>query len=82
MKDLPENRRHSSSDSSNSSDCSVRVERDQGAGSVSTSKDVEDSIDVVSNGVSVNNGSGSSSTSGYFNSFSMYGFCSVFLFEL
>ncbi|KAI5391701.1 sterol 3-beta-glucosyltransferase UGT80A2 [Lathyrus oleraceus] len=64
MKDLPENRRHSSSDSSNSSDCSVRMERDQGAGSVSTSKDVEDSIDVVSNGVSVNNGSGSSSTSG------------------
>ncbi|CAK8575045.1 unnamed protein product [Lathyrus sativus] len=64
MKDLPENRRHSSSDSSTSSDCSVRLEPDQGAGSVSTSKDVEESTGVVSNGVSVNNGSGSSSTSG------------------
>ncbi|XP_058729336.1 sterol 3-beta-glucosyltransferase UGT80A2-like [Vicia villosa] len=65
MTDLPENRRRSSSDSSSSSDNSVRVEHDQGAGSVSTSKEVEEStIDVVSNGVSVNNGSSSSSTSG------------------
>ncbi|XP_004506587.1 sterol 3-beta-glucosyltransferase UGT80A2 [Cicer arietinum] len=64
MADLPENRRHSSSSSSSASDLSVRVDRELDTGNGSTSKEVEDITEAVSNGVSINNGSGSSSASG------------------
>lgn len=64
MADLPGNRRQSSSSSSSSSDLSVRVERELDAGNEGISKDVEDSKDVAAIGVSVDNGSGTSSASG------------------
>lgn len=66
MAELPDNRRRSSSSSSSSSDRSVKVEREVVTGNESTTKEVVDSTDSVSNGVSAINGESSSSTSGFY----------------
>lgn len=64
MAELPQNRRRSSSSSSSSSDRSVKVEREVVTNNESSTKEVVDSTDSVSNGVSAINGESSSSKSG------------------
>lgn len=71
MADLPKNRQHSPTGSSSSSDLSVRVEHELGAGNGGTIKEVKDSGDAVANGSSIDNSTSSSSASGQYNSISL-----------